>query len=91
MAIIRLPTPLRPMAGGRDEVSVSGGSVKEVLDNLEAAAPGIKSRICDENGELRRFVNLYVGEEDVRSLDGLSTSVSDDDTLSIVPAIAGGR
>ena len=91
MAVIRLPTPLRPMAGGADEVTVSGSSVREALDELDSQHQGLKSRICDEAGELRRFINLYVGEEDIRSLDGLDTALGDRDVLSIVPAIAGGR
>ena len=90
MAIVKLPTPLRPMAGGQDEVKVSGRTVREVIDSLEAAHPGLKARFCDDQGALRRFINLYVGEEDVRSLQGLDTEVKESDLVSIIPAIAGG-
>ena len=90
MPVVRLPTPLRPMAGGRDEVTVAGTTVREVLDSLDAAHGGLKGRIVDDGGQLRRFINVYVGEDDVRGLSGLDTAVKDGDVLSIIPAIAGG-
>jgi molybdopterin synthase sulfur carrier subunit len=88
---VRIPTPLRKLTGGADEVAVDAGNVGEVIDNLEAAHAGLKERLCDENGEIRRFVNVYVNDEDVRFLDGRGTALKDGDEVSIVPAIAGGK
>ncbi len=87
---VRIPTPLRSLTDGQAEVSVEGKNVKEVIENLEQAYNGIKERICDEEGNLRRFVNLYLNDEDIRFLQNLDTEISDGDGLSIVPAIAGG-
>lgn len=90
MAItIRIPTPLRTLTGGQDEVAVAGGTVREALDNLEKKHPGLKERLLDEKG-VRRFVNIYANEEDIRFLDNLDTSLKEGDSVSIVPAIAGG-
>lgn len=89
-ATVRIPTPLRPLAGNQDAVRASGDSVRALLDDLEARHPGLRARLLDEQGGLRRFVNLFVDEEDVRHLDGLETAVRDGAVLSIVPAIAGG-
>jgi molybdopterin synthase sulfur carrier subunit len=86
---VRIPTPLRTLTGGADEVSADGATVAEVLDNLEASHPGLKDRLCDEKG-VRRFVNIYANDEDIRFLDNLQTTLKEGDTLSIVPAIAGG-
>ncbi|RMH61129.1 MAG: MoaD/ThiS family protein [Zetaproteobacteria bacterium] len=88
---VRIPTPLRKLTGGADEVRVEGGTIGELIDNLEAAYPGLKERLCDESGEIRRFVNVYLNDEDVRFLDGRDTKLKDGDEVSIVPAIAGGR
>lgn len=91
MAItVRIPTPLRKITGGNDEVSIEGSNIAEVLDALEAAHPGIKERICEEDGKLRKFVNLYVNDEDIRFKDNMETVLKEGDELSIVPAIAGG-
>jgi molybdopterin synthase sulfur carrier subunit len=87
---VRIPTPLRTLTGGADEVPANGGTVAEVIENLEANHPGMKDRLCDDKG-VRRFVNLYANDEDIRFLDNLETALKDGDTLSIVPAIAGGR
>ena len=87
---VRIPTPLQKLSGNKAEVEVSAKSVKDLLDGLEKVCPGIKARICDEKGALRRFVNLYVNEEDIRFLKGESTSLKDGDEVSIIPAIAGG-
>jgi molybdopterin synthase sulfur carrier subunit len=87
---VRIPTPLRTLTGGSDEVSVDGNSVKEIIENLENNHNGIKERICDENGEIRRFINFYVNDEDIRFLSNQETEVKDGDQISIVPAIAGG-
>ena len=88
---VRIPTPLRKLTGGADEVSVEAANIGELIDRLEAAHPGLKERLCDEGGEIRRFVNIYVNDEDVRFLEGRDTPVTDGDQVSIVPAIAGGR
>ena len=87
---VRIPTPLRKLTGGADEVSVDGATVGDVIEALEAAHPGLKERLCDDAGEIRRFVNVYVNDEDVRFLEGRATALKDGDELSIVPAIAGG-
>ena len=88
---VRLPTPLRKLTQGADEVTVQGDTVKALVDDLERKFPGIKERICDESGKIRRFVNVYVNGDDIRFLQNLETSVRDGDSISIVPAIAGGR
>jgi len=87
--IVRIPTPLRTLTGGADEVTAAGSTVGEVIEDLERKHPGIRERLLDERG-VRRFVNIYVGEEDVRFLDGLKTKLKAGDRVSIVPAIAGG-
>ncbi len=87
---VRIPSQLRTLTGGAGEVSAEGSSVREVLKALEAGHPGIEGRVLDSGGALRRFVNLFVADEDVRFLDGLDTEVADGQTLSIVPAVAGG-
>jgi sulfur-carrier protein len=86
---IRIPTPLRTLTGGDDSVKVDGSNVSQVIESLEGKYPGMKERLVDEKG-VRRFVNLYLGDEDIRFLDGLETKLKDGDELSIVPAIAGG-
>ena len=91
MAItVRIPTPLRTYTEGKDEVEAKGSNVREIIEDLEGNYPGIKERICDDKG-VRRFVNVYQNEEDIRFLDSLDTAVKDGDSISIVPAIAGGR
>jgi molybdopterin synthase sulfur carrier subunit len=90
MIKVRIPTPLRPLTKGQGEVEAEAGSVLEMIESLNSAHPGIKDRLCDETGELRRFVNIYVNEEDIRFLKGKETSLKDGDEVSIVPAIAGG-
>ena len=91
MAItVRIPTPLRTLTGGAESVLASGPTVRDLIDDLEAKHPGLKDRLMDDKG-VRRFVNLYVGDEDIRFLDGLETEIRDGEELSIVPAIAGGR
>ncbi|HSA61503.1 MAG TPA: MoaD/ThiS family protein [Nitrospiraceae bacterium] len=90
MIKVRIPTPLRPLTKGQGEVEAKATSVMEMIETLNSAHPGIKDRLCDESGELRRFVNIYVNEEDIRFLKGKETSLKDGDEVSIVPAIAGG-
>jgi len=88
---VRIPAPLRKVTGERDVVTAdAGGSLLEIISRLDQEYPGLKERICDENGELRRFVNLYINGEDVRFLSGLETPVKAGDEVSIVPAVAGG-
>ena len=87
---VRIPAPLRRLTNGQDKVSAEGGTVAEVVANLDEQYPGISERLCDESGQLRNFVNLYVNGEDVRFLDGLGTSTNSGDEVSIVPAVAGG-
>jgi len=87
---VRIPTQLRTLTGGTGEVSVEGSTVGEVLKALDAAHPGLGERLFDEDGKLRRFVNVFLADEDVRFLDGLETGVSAGQTVSIVPAVAGG-
>ncbi|MBV9661295.1 MAG: MoaD/ThiS family protein [Acidimicrobiales bacterium] len=87
---IRIPTQLRPIAGGSSTVAVEGATVGEVLKGLEAAHPGFHERLFDEQGNLRRFVNVFVADEDIRFLDGIDTPVAAGSTVSIVPAVAGG-
>lgn len=87
---VRIPTPLRKFTGDQADVEVQGATVGEVIDSLEAQHSGIKERMVDESGAIRRFVNVYVNEEDIRFLDGSETGVQDGDQVTIVPAIAGG-
>lgn len=86
---VRIPTPLRSLTAGEEQVQLDGSTVKEVIDNLETKHPGMKERLLDEKG-VRRFVNIYVGDEDIRFLDGLDTALKGGEEISIVPAIAGG-
>ncbi len=87
---VRIPTQLRTLTGGAGEVPVEGGTVGEVLKALDVAHPGLADRLFDEAGALRRFVNVFVADEDVRFLQGLDTPVTDGETVSVVPAVAGG-
>jgi sulfur-carrier protein len=87
---VLIPTPLQRLTQNQAEVTVEGGDIREVIGNLELKFPGVKARLCDENGTLRRFVNIYLNEEDIRFLKGESTLLKDGDEVSIVPAIAGG-
>ena len=87
---VRIPTPLRRFTGGAEEVGVNGSTIAFVVDELEKKHPGIKERLCDEQGRVRRFVNVYVNGDDIRFLNSLETPVKDGDEVAIVPAIAGG-
>jgi molybdopterin synthase sulfur carrier subunit len=87
---VKVPTPLRKFTQGVDEVNAQGANVKSVVEDLEKKYPGIKERICDETGKIRRFVNVYVNGDDIRFLQNLETSIKEGDNISIVPAIAGG-
>ncbi len=90
MVTIRIPTTLRTLTGGASTVDVEGSTVGEVLGNLDAAHPGFKDRLFDDQGALRRFVNVFLADDDVRYLDGVDTAVADGSELSIIPAVAGG-
>ena len=87
---VRIPTILRTYTGGESEVTAEGATLADVLDDLEASYAGIRARILDDSGDIRRFVNVYVGNDDVRFLDGLATATPDGAQLSIIPAVAGG-
>ena len=87
---VRVPTPLMKLTNNQSEVTAEGATISEILNNLESQFAGIKERICDENGAPRRFINIYLNEEDIRFLEGESTAVKDGDEISIIPAIAGG-
>ncbi|MCA1904179.1 MAG: molybdopterin synthase sulfur carrier subunit [Cyanobacteria bacterium M5B4] len=87
---VLIPTPLQNLTNNQATIECQAGSIKEMLNNLEQNFPGIKERICDENGNIRRFVNFYVNSEDIRFLQGADTVLQDGDEVSIVPAIAGG-
>ena len=88
--MVRIPTPLRRITNGQDKVNADGDTLNDVIDVLESDYPGIKERLCDETGQLRNFVNVYVNGEDVRFMDGLGTTTSSGDEISVVPAVAGG-
>ena len=87
---IRIPTPLRKLTNDQEVVTADGSTVDELIGSLDKSFPGLKERICDESGNIRRFVNVFVNDEDIRFLDDKATAVKDGDEVSIVPAIAGG-
>lgn len=87
--VVRIPTPLRSLTGGEEQVRAAGATVRDVIEDLEKRHPGMRDRLLDDKG-VRRFVNIYVGDEDIRFLDGLGTALKSGDEISIVPAIAGG-
>lgn len=87
---VRIPTTLRPLSGGEKQVEVAAGALSDVITELESAHPGFADRLLDESGDLRKFVNIFVDDDDVRYLEGLSTPVADGVTVSIIPAVAGG-
>lgn len=87
---VRVPTPLMKLTDNQSEVMAEGATISEILNNMESQFAGIKERICEENGAPRRFINIYLNEEDIRFLDGENTAVKDGDEISIIPAIAGG-
>lgn len=90
MATVRLPTPLRVYAGGKAEVSVSGGTVSEAMNQLVGNFPNLRTHLLDSEGQLRPFVNLFLGEDNVMDLQGLDTSIRENDRLILIPSIAGG-
>lgn len=91
MAIkVRIPTPLRKLTNGKDEISAEGKNIKELIDDIERHYPGLKERICEGDGKLRRFVNIYLNDEDIRFKSNMDTELKAGDEISIIPAIAGG-
>jgi sulfur-carrier protein len=90
MIKVRIPTPLRPLTGGKGEVEMQASDIQSLIESLNDQYPGVKDRMCDDTGEVRRFVNIYLNEEDIRFLNGKATALKDGDEVSIVPAIAGG-
>ena len=88
--LVRIPPPLQRLTKGEKEVNLKSGSVQDLITQLETSFPGLKDRLCDEQGELRRFVNIYVNENDIRFQNGLATKVEDGAEVSIIPAVAGG-
>ena len=89
-AKVRIPTPLMKLTNNQSEISAEGATIADIFNNLESQFPGIKERICEADGAPRRFINIYLNEEDIRFLDGEKTAVKDGDEISIIPAIAGG-
>ncbi len=88
--VVRIPTPLRRLTNGQDKVDVDSNTLGGVIDAMNEQYPGIRERICDDQGQLRNFVNVYINGEDVRFLQGLETATTDGDEVSVVPAVAGG-
>lgn len=90
MAMIRIPTPLRPYTNGQSDLAISGETVGQILDNLVQQYPALRPHIFNENGELRPFVNLFIGEDNINDLQGISTPVQEGDRILLIPSIAGG-
>ena len=89
-ASVKIPTPLRKVTNGESLVTVDGKNVREMIEDLERQFPGMRERLCDDDGSLRRFVNIFVGDEDIRFMEGIETALEDGAQVSIVPAVAGG-
>ena len=90
MSSVFIPSPLRRYTAGQSKVQISGSTINEIIENLERQYPGVKSRLCDESGQIKRYVNVFVNDEEIRALQGADTRLSDKDEISIVPAMAGG-
>ena len=91
MTTVRIPSPLRRYTNGQSKAQASGGTVTEIIENLEHQYPGVKTRLCDDSGQIKRYVNVFVNDKEIRTLQGAATPVTDTDEVSIVPAMAGGR
>ena len=91
MATVRIPSPLRRYTNSQSKVETNGGSIGELLENLEAQYPGIRSKLCDDSGNIKRYVNIFINDEEIRTLQGSETPVGEKDEVSIIPAMAGGR
>ncbi len=90
MSSVFIPSPLRRYTAGQSKVQVSGATINELIENLERQFPGVKSRLCDESGQIKRYVNVFVNDEEIRALQGANTRLADRDEITIVPAMAGG-
>ena len=90
MATVKIPTPLRRLTGEKDEIKTPAENVAEMILDLEKQFPGMQERLCDNDGTIRKFINIYVNEEDIRFIDGEKTNINENDVVSIIPAIAGG-
>ena len=90
MATVKIPTPLRRLTGEKDEIKTTAENVAEMILDLEKQLPGMQERLCDNDGAIRKFINIYVNEEDIRFIDGEKTNINENDVVSIIPAIAGG-
>ena len=91
MAIVFVPTPLRRLTNGESKVTVAGNNVAEIVENLEKNYPGFRTRLLDDKGEIKRFINIFVNDKDIRTLQGRETTLKEDDQISIIPAMAGGQ
>lgn len=91
MTTVRIPSPLRRYTNGQSKVESNGASINEIIDNLEAQYPGVKARLCDDSGQIKRYVNVFVNDEEIRTLQGGDTPVGEKDEVSIIPAMAGGK
>ena len=87
---VRIPTPLRKLTNGESEVEANGADISQLIDDLEKNYPGIKGKLCEDNGNVRKFLNIYLNDDDIRFMDSLATEVRDGDNVSLIPAIAGG-
>ena len=87
---VRIPTPLRKLTNGESEVEANGADISQLIDDLEKNYPGIKEKLCEDNGNVRKFLNIYLNDDDIRFMDSLATEVKDGDNVSLIPAIAGG-
>ena len=90
MATVKIPTPLRRLTGEKDEIKTTAENVAEMILDLEKQFPGMQERLCDNDGTIRKFINIYVNEEDIRFIDGEKTNINENDVVSIIRAIAGG-
>jgi len=90
MSSVFIPSPLRRYTAGQSKVQVSGATINELIENLERQYPGVKSRLCDDSGQIKRYVNVFVNDEEIRALQGANTRLADKDEITIVPAMAGG-
>ena len=91
MTTVRIPSPLRRYTNGQSKVESSGANVNEIIESLEAQYPGVKARLCDDSGQIKRYVNVFVNDEEIRTLQGGDTPIGEKDEVSIIPAMAGGR
>ena len=91
MATVRIPSPLRRYTNGQSKVESNGATINELINNLEAQYPGVKARLCDDNGQIKRYVNVFVNDEEIRALQGGDTPIATTDEVSIIPAMAGGQ